>query len=525
MPEHLRALVVLLVLAVGVFVVARQPAAEVIGPGSFARRRNLWFALTLTVFLAHSFWIYSAIASVILLATAQRDQSVLAVYFVALFAVPPVQAEIPGFGIINYLFALDHLRLLSLVVLLPAFLILRRREETVAFGRLGPDWLLLAYLLLTVLLQLRETTFTDTARQGLYVFLDVFLPYYVASRSLRYIADFYDALFSFLLAAMLLAAVGVFEAARHWLLYGALISALGLKWDLMSYLGRAGALRASGSTGHAIALGTVLTVAIGFFLFVKERVSSRVYQWLGALMLTAGLLASLSRGPWIGAVVLLVAFLATGPFAVRRLSMLVLAGLAALPLLAVAPGGEKLLDLLPIIGSEEQGNVEYRQRLIENAVVVIERNPWLGSVKFLEAPEMQEMRQGQGIIDLVNTYVAVALQYGVVGLALFGGFFLFVLVGITKALRSLPKGDDEAHRLGRALLAVLVAVMTVILTVSTITVIPVVLWSVAGMGVAYRIAIQRSLAGGVEEMDGVGAPTAVLEGRIDRVPAAARHAG
>ena len=35
---------------------------------------------------------------------------------------------------------------------------------------------------------------------------------------------------------------------------------------------------------------------------------------------------------------------------------------------------------------------------------------------------MEDLRQGEGIIDLVNTYLGVALSYGVIGLFFFLSF-------------------------------------------------------------------------------------------------------
>jgi O-antigen ligase len=168
-----------------------------------------------------------------------------------------------------------------------------------------------------------------------------------------------------------------------------------------------------------------------------------------------------------------------------------LAGILALPLLAILPGGQKVLDLLPFIGSVEVENITYRQRLFDNAMIVIERNPWLGSFDYRSTPEMQSLTQGQGIIDIVNTYIGVALELGLIGLTIFVLFFATVIVGIRKAMRSFPNKDDEARRLGRALFATLAGILVTIVTVSSISVIPVVYWSVAGLGVAYAQMARR----------------------------------
>lgn len=120
MPEHFRALIVILVLAGVVFAMARRPAADLIPDRDFTRRRNLWFALTLLAFFSHSFWIYAGVAAIVLTVARKRERNPVALF---LSAVPhaPATVEIPGFGVINYFFGLNHVRLLALCVLLPAF--------------------------------------------------------------------------------------------------------------------------------------------------------------------------------------------------------------------------------------------------------------------------------------------------------------------------------------------------------------------------------------------------------------------
>ena len=485
MPEHLRALIVILALACIVFAFARRPAADLISYSEFVRRRNLWLALLVLAYLSHSFWLYAALTAIVLTIARRRERNPLALFFILLFLIPPASVQIPGLGLINYLFTLDHVRLLALLVLLPAFFMLRKQADTLPFGRTWPDKLLTLHIVLSALLHLRETTLTDTLRQMFYLFTDVFLPYYVASRALKQLSEFKDAMLAFALAAMVLALIGVFEYSRHWLLYSSLVDAMGLNWGMSNYLGRGGSLRASASTGQAIVLGYVISVAIGFYLFLHAGVRSRLQQRLGALLLAAGLFATLSRGPWVGAALIITVFIATGRNAIKRLMLLGLAGVLAIPLLSIIPGGNKLIDLLPYIGTIEKGNITYREELFSNSIIVIKRNPLFGSIDFLNTPEMQTMIQGEGIIDIVNTYLIVALKSGLVGLTFFAGFFISIALGIYKSFRTFQNKDDETLRLGRALLATLAGVLVTITTVSNISVIPIVHWSLAGLGVAY----------------------------------------
>ena len=493
MPEYLRALLVILFLASGVFVFAKKPACAVATSArDFERRRNLWFAITITAFLAHDFWLYVVISAAMLLVVVPRESNRLAMFFLLLFAVPSIAQQIPGMGIVRYFFTINYVRLLSLTVLLPAFLALQGKKNAERFGSTLPDKLVMAYLALNFVLQMRVDTFSNSLRHGvMYAFLDVFLPYYVASRSVRDVRAFRDALMGFVVAALVLSVIAAFEAAKHWLLYSPLEHALDVRWGFGNYLEREGALRAQGSTGQPIALGYVAAVAMGFLLFLRRSVPSLLSWSLAFAVLSAGLLASLSRGPWAGAVVMLLAFIAMGPAVGAQIAKLGAIGALAVPALLMSPFGEKFVRLLPFVGTADQFNVTYRERLLEISIGVIMQNPFFGSLGSVYRPDMESLRQGEGIIDIVNTYLGVGLRSGLVGLVLFSGFFIAVGVMTYRGMRRLPDKNDELHALGRTLLAVLLGIMVIIFTVSSITVIPIIYWSVAGLGVAYAGMIGR----------------------------------
>jgi hypothetical protein len=486
MPEHLRALVVILALGGAVFWLAKPAACGALMPEQdFARRRNLWFAVTLAAFLAHNFWIYVAAVAAMMLLALPHERNRLALFYFLLFAVPAIRAPIPGFGLTNYLFDIDYPRLLTLTLLLPAFLALYGREDAEPFGRPLADKILAGYLALTFFLVMLQNSFTDTLRAGLfYAFTDVFLPYYVASRSLRSVPEFREALGAFVLGALVLAAVACVEFAKHWLLYVPLAGALGVYWDTPLYLARGDSLRALGSAGHAIPLGYVMTVALGFVLCLKGRMG-RLHWRLALALLVAGSIASLSRGPWVGAAAALLVFIASGPLPTRRFAQLGVCGALLAPLLLSSTPGQTIIDHLPIVGSVDEGNIYYRQRLLEISLQVFMLNPLFGAYDFLQSPLMQQLRTGQGIIDVVNTYVGVALSTGLAGLALFAGFFVAVLAGLVRAMLGVPGRHDERYLLGQGLLATLAGILVTIFTVSSITVIPVIYWTVAGLCAGY----------------------------------------
>lgn len=488
MPEHLRALVVVLALAGLTFVLARAPAcAAAMKDDDFVRRRNVWFALTLAVFLAHNFWLFVLLAAALLFMAIPAEGNKLALYFFVLFAVPAIDAEIPGFGIVEHFFSIDYLRLLALAVLLPAWLVLRIRPGAEPFGRSTADKLIVAYLVLQFCLQLPHTTLTEALRRGVfYAFTDAFLPYYVASRALRDLAAFREALMALLLGALVLAVIALFEFARHWLLYMPLQSALGVDWGLLNYLERGdGLLRAQASTGQPIILGYVLAVALGLAFYLQRFLPSKGSRNAVFVLLAAGLVAAMSRGPWVGAAVMVVAFVATGPQALPRLAKLGAAGLCVAPLLLVSPAGKELVDYLPFVGSVEAHNLIYRELLFEVSLGVVLDHPLFGAWDFLQLPVMQQLKQGEGIIDVVNTYLGIALASGLVGLGLFCGFFLVVLYELFAAMRQAGERTGEPYVLGQALFCVLVGILVMIVSTSSLTLIPVVYWSIAGLAQAY----------------------------------------
>ena len=495
MPEHLRSLIVILLLASTVFALAHRTVCTISEAGDFTRRRNIWLALTLAAFLAQNFWLYTLIAIVLLVYSNRREYNPPALFFFLMFALPVASIPIPGMGLINFIFDLSHLRILALVILLPVFFSLRRENDNLSFGRCWPDKALAAYLVLTLILALlREPNVTNTLRHAFYLFVDIFLPYFVISRSLKNMQVFRDAILSLVLAIIVIAAIATAEFYKQWLLYAPLIMALDLQ-GMGGYLGRDGMLRSSGSAGQPIALGYLMTVGIGLYLFLQRYIQRNLIRRSGMVLLFTGLIVSLSRGPWVGAAVLLLVFVATGRNPFRRLMSLALAAMLALPLIAVIPGGERVINLLPFIGSTEKGSIDYRQDLFTNSMIVIQRNPWFGSNDSLKAPEMEAMRQGEGIIDIVNSYLSVALETGFVGLGLFVGFFVMTLVGMFRAMLSISDKASEEYLLGRVLLSTLIAILITISTVSSITFIPIVYWSVAGLGVAYANMIKKQKRG------------------------------
>lgn len=484
MPEHLRSLVVILVMVTIVFGLAHRSASQICGNENYKRRRNLWYLLTLAAFLSQNFWIYVLIAIPSLIYARRRERNPAALFFSLMFVLPVGIVLVPGMGVVSYIFELSNLRLLEIVILLPSFLYLRKQPGSMTFGRSGTDKTLAAYFLLSAIIYLRDTTMFDALRQTFYLFIDMFLPYYVCSRALKNIDEFRDAIFSLVLSIIAMAPLAVFETVKKWLLYTSISQVLQFEGQT-GYLARDDLLRAMVMTGQPIVLGFIMTVAIGFYIFLHPAIQSKFIRRLGLLALFAGLVAALSRGPWIGTVFLVFVFIITGRQAIQRVMKMAFVIVFALSLISVLPGGEKVINLLPFIGKTEQGNVDYREQLLTNSIIVIKRNLLLGTAGFMNTPEMEAMRQGQGIIDVVNSYIGIALSMGITGLGIFLAIFIFTLNSVHRSMHLIQVRESEEYLLGRVLLAIILAMLLIIFTVSSITFIPTIYWSVAGIAMAY----------------------------------------
>lgn len=493
MSNQIVSLLVILVLTLPVFLLAQAPASALAMPrAEFAQRRNIWILLTLLAFLAPNFWVCAVGAVCLLALSARRGGHVLGRYCFLLFVIPAIGVKLPGFGIVNYLISVDHLRLLALVLLLPACFTATLAVGPARAPRHAADKFILGYFVLALILQLPYDTLTNSLRTIVGYGIDI-LPYLAASRLVRKPADFEDILMSFSVAALLMAPLAVYEMLRGHLLYNALNASLG-EWGFGNYLLRGETLRALVSLGQPIILGYVMMVALGCFLHFRGALKKPVPFRLGVLALVCGLIVTLSRGPWIGAVVVLLCYIMLGPQPLKSFARFCGLVLVLTPLLLLTPVGKQVIDYLPFVGTVGEENVDYRQDLIKVSFDLIKRNPWFGSFDYMNTEEMQSMRQGEGIIDIVNTYIGVALTYGVVGLFLFVGAFAAALWGLWKRLRHLQDKQSPLYRIGQTLFAVCLGCAVTIATVSNIIVIPAINWLFIGLSMAWVALADKELA-------------------------------
>ena len=457
MIQNLKALVVVLALALLVFRLAKPICLHFMTAQDYERRRNVWLVITTLGFISPSFWLYAVFAAPILLWATNADRNPGALFLLLLYSLPPASFQIPIAGI-NQLFDLGPHRLLALAVLLPAALRSRPSNSPASRGTFDAIYaLLLAYMLLTTVLFMPYESFTNTLRRAFLFALDTVLIYHVFRRTEPTRAAVAEPLVMLALASALMAPVAVFESLRGWLLY----TGIGHLWgdvNEFAWLMRGDTLRAQVSTGHALTLGYVLAMGFGISLYAAKRSPTRSTGWWMAAWIWAGLLAALSRGPWLTAFVAMAVFFALGPRALST-SLKAFVALAALGVVTyLSPFGDEVLAYLPFVGTVDSQNVTYRQEIFNTAVVLVQQRPFFGNPFVLN--QMEHLRQGQGIIDLMNAYVVQALFYGLIGLALCVGCYLLAMWRAGGAWLIAKKcADVELCLLGACLIACMVATL------------------------------------------------------------------
>lgn len=493
MPEHLRAYIVVSALMALAYVISRALFARAFEQGFITRLYGAGFAATSAMFLANNMWVFLGGLALLSFLAARRFTHPLALFVFLLLLMPGYSVQVPGFGLINYLIDLNPWRVLSITVLLPAAVLLAANRALPRPGKLWADKLVVTYALYTATLTyLHFDTITGGLRSLVGAVLGSMLIYFVASRGLMLKGAVRHVMAALVAAAIFLALVGAFEFARHWILYSGVQHALGVNAGLFGYLGRGETLRAVATTGQPIVLGFVMMVAMLFTFYVQHwvpRGSMRTLLWL---LMGMGLVAAMSRGPWVGAAIgmFVIALASTNPLG--NVLKLLMASFGTAVMLVMLPGGEKILDYLPWVGNIDAGNITYRELLWQQTQLVVAQNLWIGSVGFTESPLFEAVRQGGGFVDIVNSYLGIALAYGVVGLSL---YVLIILVVTLPTLRSVfhsRKSLVEPTIYGKALIASMVAAFATIWTVSSISQIAPLVWMLIGAGVAHSGHVMQS---------------------------------
>ena len=218
------------------------------------------------------------------------------------------------------------------------------------------------------------------------------------------------------LGALCNATVGIFESFHHWPLYESFYRTLGVPLpDLSAALSiRGGFMQAQGALANPATLSLLTGFAIIPCVALKDRFNP-AGRWLLIAVLAAGMISAASRGGWVAAG----AALALYWLYTRRLTQFTLFGGAAfvgwVVMVFLLPKTGRIGDLLGRSGHAQE-TAEYRSTLLNRGLEEVRAHPLAGQTLDQLQVSMDDMRQGQHIIDFVNTHLYMALTLGIGGL-------------------------------------------------------------------------------------------------------------
>jgi hypothetical protein len=428
MTQALKEYAVIMLIASLVFAFCRPALAHPQDRRNLDRRLVTWSLITTAGLLTPSIFLYMGIALPVLMWHQQKDDNPAAVYVLLYLAIPHYGVPLPTI-VINQLFDISHGRFLSLAFLLPAMLRLRANPGKTSIPKHPAQWGVAVFIGLIILFVSPYYSITHLLRTFVTLSLDWLIPFLACVLLANTSDKIRDCMKMWALSGAILGAIAMFESSRTWLLF----DPISLRWgstNAFAYLFREGTLRAQATAGHSLALGYWLAIAWGFHIHLYRSLPNRRAALLMGGLILGGLIATWSRGPWLTAILITIIYLALDP----RGASSIIKSLGALVFVATAvyisPYWDAIKRYIPFVGNVDSANVEYRQRLFQTAIEYIKLNPLTGNPLVLQY--LESLRQGQGIIDLMNGYIQIAMFYGLICLA---GFLVMLLGPVASSIR------------------------------------------------------------------------------------------
>ena len=304
-----------------------------------------------------------------------------------------------------------------------------------------------AIMFVLAFISARDSSLTNVMRVAVQISLSLFLPYYIVKKSINDADALRSAVLFVVAAGLSVAAVAIFDSVKAWPMYQPFRNQFGI-YGLANVKMRGGMLRAGGPMMNPPLSAALLALCFVTTFAARDLFKSAAKHRILLTIIAVGLFSVQSRTGWLGAVagclgVLLSRRGVTGMIAPVAALSLALGSVYGLTLV-----NERAANLLGF-SSDAKNSSEYRDRLYDRGVELVRQHPAIGQPPSVVTRQMEDLRQGEGIIDFVNGYLGVALFSGLSGLALFAGGIATQAVASYRARRvSRARGWGSLSDLG-----------------------------------------------------------------------------
>lgn len=391
-----------------------DPIGKVVGRVAWVMPTLVFVAL-----LMPNIWFTFALLLVLLPVVARDKADAAALYVVALVALPTLSVFLQAGS--TGLLAIDNYKILSLGLLIAALIKPGPR------GRIS--WMGAVPVLLMVVLDSialgRGQNATSMLREVSQSLLHWLLPFVAISLAVSRMEDVRRVVIAFIASAGALCVVAAYQAKTFWPIYESIVSHYGIELTISQGSKiRGGLMRAGASFEESTSFAWYLAIVLMLTIQSREQFRSRVHFFAVLALIGLGLLLTQARGPWLGAAIGLVLLDVYNRRFARAAIKVLAAGACYIAAIGFADRFGMFSDVLSRTGSA-QTTIDYRAQLLTRGLHEIRANPILGYDLATVQAHLADLRQGEGIIDFVNTYVYYGLLTGVPGAALFGLTFLW----------------------------------------------------------------------------------------------------
>ena len=419
----------------------------------------LWIVLLGPIFFLRDPLFFFAATTFCIFVATPKEYSNKVAFFILIFPAAPLfisyQVSLPG---INNLIILNYLKLAILVVLVPSLLKdLNSNKNKMQLNTL--DIIMIIFVIYMILMSFRGANVTSVFRIAVDKTLFYLVPYFVISRSLYDFKKIEKIVLAFFILALILCFIGILSSLKRWEFYRAFEPATVFSIPIYRF----GLLRVGGIVSEG-ALGLCVGIGLISLQYIRYRYGLSLFRlWLFRSIFAFGLICSGIRGAILATMIMFLSYLFLYIKAPAIRALMILTGIVGIIGYSLfAP--EITLDEIDI---DEIGTFSYRYELLVATVNHVIDHPLFGSASFTQSPHFQHLLQGQGIIDFVNYFVQIVVEFGLVGL------FIFIFIHVMAAIylyRFYSKMNHKKNIQQRRLVCVMLAVLTgYILFIGTIS--------------------------------------------------------
>ena len=320
-------------------------------------------------------------------------------------------------------------------------------------GRLWP--IVLFFAVFDCYSNARGSSLTNVFRELMQTLVTLVLPVVAMINLTSRVRDFRVFIIYGLATAATLTAILLFESFNGWSVYRSVYAHVGLPpvWDEVRW--RDGLLRASGPIMEATSMGFVMALFAIFAWCSRGAVRSKGWRYVITAIVLCGVYVTQSRNPWVGLSVALAAYVIFWKMnKTDRWAGYVIAVLIATSAITVVFNME---NSTTNNGANGESTLQYRKRLFDRGIEEVIKNPVFGTELKNVKKQMNDLTQGEGIIDFVNSYLYVALVTGASGLML----FILTLLNVPAYIWSRRKHDQYSDKYGMLSFGFCISIATI----------------------------------------------------------------